>query len=59
MTLHELIQLAQCGGNPPRSGCPDQRQAFVYMDVTSAEYRNQAEAAARKRRAQHAMRPIP
>jgi len=57
MTLHELFQLAQSGGNPPRSGCTDQRQAFVYMDVTSAEYRNQAEAIARQQRSQHAVRP--
>ncbi|WP_162997717.1 hypothetical protein [Pseudomonas sp. LTJR-52] len=42
MTLNELFHIAQQGGNSPERVSSDKREAFVYMDVTSAEYRKKA-----------------
>ncbi len=50
MRLEELFKRAQKGGNPPDRGCYDRRETFVYMDVTSSEYRKQAAKHSRKRR---------
>ena len=42
MTIAELFRIAEKGGNSPeRKSCSDKREAFVYMDVASAEYRRQ------------------
>lgn len=42
MTLEQLFKIAQqAGDEPERRACSDKREAFVYMDVTSAEYRKQ------------------
>lgn len=42
MRLQELFKIAQQAGNAPEGVVPDKRDAFVYMDVTSSEYRKQA-----------------
>lgn len=42
MRLQELFKIAQQAGNAPEGVVPDKREAFVYMDVTSSEYRKQA-----------------
>lgn len=41
MTLSELFEIAQRGGNAPERVSSDKREAYVYMDVMSAEYRKQ------------------
>lgn len=42
MTLEQLFKIAQQAGNEAeRRACYDKRDAFVYMDVTSDEYRKQ------------------
>ncbi|MGP0171270.1 hypothetical protein ACSVIJ_05230 [Pseudomonas sp. NCHU5208] len=50
MCLHELFKLAQQAGNAPEGVVPDKREALVYMDVTSSEYRKQAAKLARQKR---------
>jgi hypothetical protein len=42
MRLQELFKIAQRAGNAAEGVVPDKREAFVYMDVTSPEYRRQA-----------------
>lgn len=42
MRLEELFDIAQRGGNSPEQVSSDKREAFLYMDVTSAEYRLQS-----------------
>ena len=42
MRLQELFKIAQQAGNAPEGVVPDKCEAFVYMDVTSSEYRKQA-----------------
>ncbi len=42
MRLQELFKIAQRAGNAAEGVVPDKREAFVYMDVTSPEYRKQA-----------------
>jgi hypothetical protein len=42
MRLAELFKIAEKGGNSPERVSSDKREAFVYMDVTSCEYRKQA-----------------
>lgn len=41
MTLKDLIELAEKGGNEPEGSIPDRREVFVYMDVTSQHYREE------------------
>ncbi|WP_326430334.1 hypothetical protein VQ574_21665 (plasmid) [Stutzerimonas frequens] len=48
MTLKMLFELAQQGGNAPERVCSDKREAFVYMDVTSSEYRKQVAKVSRR-----------
>lgn len=50
MRLRELFKIAQQAGNAPEGVVPDKREAFVYMDVTSSEYRKQAAKLARHSR---------
>lgn len=50
MRLQELFKIAQQAGNTPEGVVPDKRESFVYMDVTSSEYRKQAEKLARQSR---------
>ncbi len=40
MTLDELFKIAQKGGNEPERVSSDKREAFLYMDVLSSDYRN-------------------
>ena len=42
MRLEELFKIAEKGGNSPERVSSDKREAFVYMDVTTSEYRKQA-----------------
>lgn len=42
MRLEELFKIAEKGGNAPERVSSDKREAFIYMDVMSSEYRKQA-----------------
>ncbi|HCF1395583.1 TPA: hypothetical protein ACVGNO_000640 [Pseudomonas aeruginosa] len=42
MSLEELFKIAQKIDNAQERVASDKREAFVYMDVTSSEYRKQA-----------------
>ncbi|HBO3027818.1 hypothetical protein [Pseudomonas aeruginosa] len=42
MSLEELFKIAQQIDKTPERVASDRREAFVYMDVTSSEYRKQA-----------------
>ncbi|HCF6212345.1 TPA: hypothetical protein NII05_006000, partial [Pseudomonas aeruginosa] len=42
MSLEELFKIAQQIDNAQERVASDKREAFVYMDVTSSEYRKQA-----------------
>lgn len=42
MTLKDLIERAEKGGNEPQGTIPDRREALVYMDVTTQHYREVA-----------------
>lgn len=48
MSLEELFKTAQQAGNAPERVSSDKRDAFVYMDVTSSEYRKQATKESRR-----------
>ncbi|EMH2803452.1 hypothetical protein RJV28_006360 [Pseudomonas aeruginosa] len=48
MSLEELFKTAQQAGNAPERVSSDKRDAFVYMDVTSSEYRKQAAKESRR-----------
>ncbi len=50
MHLRDLFKIAQQAGNAPEGVVPDKRESFVYMDVTSSEYRKQAARIARQKR---------
>lgn len=48
MSLKELFEIAEKGGNTPEGVSSDKSEAFVYMDVTSKEYRQQVSQHRRK-----------
>lgn len=42
MRLEELFKIAHQADNTPERVSSDKRDAYLYMDVTSSEYRKQA-----------------